>query len=152
MVLAAPTKAWKIAFVCTVSSVLGGLAGYGIGYFLFESIGQPVVALYGLESQFAHFKDLFNEWGAWIVFSAGFSPIPYKVFTIASGVAGPEAIPLYTFIAASILGRGARFFILAALLYKFGAPIRAFIEKYLGWLTLAACILGFGGFVAIKML
>ncbi len=147
MVLAARDKAWKLALVCTVASVIGGMAGYGIGYFLFESIGRPIVDFYGYGAKFAAFQETYNQWGAWIVAAAGLTPFPYKVITIASGV---TALNPLTFIIASAVSRGVRFFIVAALLWKFGAPIRTFIEKNLGWLTAAFFLLLFGGFLLIR--
>lgn len=149
MVLAAREKAWRIAAVCTVASVLGGLAGYGIGALAYETAGRPVLEFYGYGEKFQAFSAAYNEWGAWIVFTAGFSPIPYKIFTIASGV---TELSLPVFVAASALSRGARFFLLAALLWYFGPPIRHFIEKNLPLLTLLFCLLLFGGFVAIRYL
>jgi membrane protein YqaA with SNARE-associated domain len=147
MVLAARDKAWKFAFVCTAASVIGGLAGYGIGYFLFESIGRPIVDFYGYAAKFAAFQETYNQWGAWIVAGAGLTPFPYKVITIASGV---TALNPLTFIIASVVSRGIRFFVVAALLWKFGEPIRTFIEKNLGRLTVAFFILLFGGFLLIR--
>jgi len=147
MVLAAPTKAWRIAFVCSVSSVLGGLFGYMIGAYFFDIAGQPIIDFYHLQSQFERFQALYNEWGAVIVSVAGFSPIPYKVFTIASGVTNLDII---TFIAASAASRSARFFLVAALLWKYGEPIREFIENHLAKLTLLFCILLVGMFVLLK--
>jgi len=120
MILAAPTRAWKIAFVCSVSSVLGGIFGYIIGAYFFDVVGQPIVDFYHLQAQFERFRDLYNEFGALIVAVAGFSPIPYKVFTIASGVTNLDIV---TFIFASAVSRSARFFLVAALLWKFGDPI-----------------------------
>jgi len=149
MILADRAKAWRIAFIATVTSVLGGLAGYAIGYFFFDAIGRPVLEAYGHMEAFDEFQSLYNEWGFWIVFAAGFTPIPYKVVTIASGV---TVLNLPIFGLASLAGRGARFFLVAALLYFFGPPIRAFIERYLGLVTLAVLVLGVGGFVAIKYL
>jgi membrane protein YqaA with SNARE-associated domain len=149
MVLAAREKAWRIAMVCTVGSVLGGCAGYGIGALLFEVIGNPVLEFYGYAHKFGQFQSLYNEWGAWIVFSAGLSPIPYKVFTIASGATD---LNLMVFTIASILSRGLRFFVVAALFWKFGTSIRSFIEIHLGLLTIAFCIMLLGGFVAMKFL
>lgn len=149
MILAAREKAWRVAAVCTVASVLGGYAGYGVGYFLFESVGQPLLAVYGYMDKFAEFSALYNEWGAWIVGMAGFTPFPYKVITIASGVTQLDPV---VFGIASTISRAARFFLVAALLWKFGPPIRAFIERYLGPLTLAFFVLLFGGFAALKFL
>ena len=148
MVLAARERAWRLATICTLGSVLGGLAGYGIGLFLFDTIGQPILDLYGYAEKFTHFQGLYNEFGAWIVFLAGFSPIPYKVFTIASGV---TQLDLLTFFIASTLSRGARFFLVAGLLWRFGTPIRTFIERWLGLLTFLFVVLLFGGFLVLKV-
>ncbi|PCI40251.1 MAG: cytochrome B [Rhodospirillaceae bacterium] len=149
MVLASREKAWKIAGVCTVASVLGGIGGYGIGYFLFDSVGQPILQMYGKLEKFNEFQGMYNEYGAWIVAMAGVTPFPFKVITIASGV---TALDLPTFIISSILSRGARFFLVAWLLWYFGDPIRDFIEKYLGWLVTIGFIVLVGSFVALKYL
>lgn len=147
MVLAAREKAWKIAAVVTVASVLGGIAGYAIGMFLFEAFGQPLVAFYGYGDQFAKFQSLYSEWGAWIVFGAGLTPFPFKVITIASGAVALDPV---VFIIAAILARGLRFYVEAALLWKFGPPIKTFIEKRLGLVTLIAFILLLGGFAVLR--
>ena len=149
MVLANRDKAWRIAAVCTLGSVLGGIAGYGIGYFLFEQIGRPLLEFYGKSGKFAEFQDMYNQWGAWVVAMAGLTPFPYKVITIASGV---TALSLPTFIIASVISRGVRFYLEALLLWYFGEPIREFLEKYLGWLVTLGFIVLFGGFVAVKYL
>ncbi|MBL4614472.1 MAG: DedA family protein [Magnetovibrio sp.] len=149
MILAAREKAWKIAAVCTVGSVLGGIAGYGIGFYLFDQIGLPLLEFYGKAHKFGEFQAMYNEWGAWVVGMAGLTPFPYKVITIASGV---TALNIGTFIIASILSRGARFFIEAWLLWYFGDPIREFIEKYLGLLVTGGFVVLLGGFVAVKFL
>ena len=149
MILAAREKAWKIAAVCTLTSVLGGIAGYGIGAFLFDAVGQPVLAFYHALEKFEEARQLYNEHGVLIVFTAGFSPIPYKIFTIASGVTGMEPI---SFALASLVGRGMRFFLVAWLLWKFGEPIRTFVENNLAKLTLLFVILLVGGFVLVKFL
>lgn len=147
MVLAERAKAWFFATVSTISSVLGGAAGYAIGFFLFELIGRPILGLYGYEEKFASFAAQYNDYGAWIVFFAGITPFPYKVITIASGA---TALNIWTFIAASVAARGLRFFIVATLLYLFGEPIRTFIEKYLGILTVVFMVCLIGGFVAVR--
>jgi membrane protein YqaA with SNARE-associated domain len=147
MVLAAPTRAWKIAFICSVSSLFGGLFGYAIGAYFFDLIGQPIVDFYSLQTQFERFQALYNEWGAIIVGVAGFSPIPYKVFTIASGVTGLDIV---TFTITSAISRSARFFLVAWLLWKYGAPIRDFIEKRLGIITILFCVFLVGAFVLLK--
>jgi membrane protein YqaA with SNARE-associated domain len=147
MVLAKPHRAWHIALVCTIASVVGGMFGYAIGYFLWEAVGQKVIAFYHLETQFVAYTQAFNEWGLWIILIKGLTPIPYKLVTIASGVA---KFDLLVFTFASIATRGLRFFMVAALLRWVGEPIREFIEKYLTWVTTAFVVLLVGGFVAIK--
>jgi len=147
MVLAARDRAWRIALVCTVASVVGGYAGYAIGFFLFEQIGRPILGFYGYLGQFTEFSQWYHKWGAWIVAGAGFTPFPYKVITIASGVAG---LDLTTFGIASLLSRGARFFLVAALLWHFGPPIRAFVENNLAMLATVFFALLLGGFLLVK--
>ncbi len=147
MVLANRQRAWRIAAVCTLASALGGLFGYAIGLWLFDAVGQPLLELYGSEDKFVAFQKYYNEWGAWIVGGAGFTPLPYKVITIASGV---TQLDLTTFTVASILARGLRFFVVAALLWWIGPPIRAFIEKRLGLMFTIFVVLLVGGFVLIK--
>ncbi len=149
MVLAARNKAWRIAAIATAGSVVGGLLGYAIGAGLYEALGRPIIELYGQAERFAALSESYNEWGALIVFTAGFSPIPYKVFTIASGVTGMNPV---VFVLASLVSRGARFALVAALLWYFGEPVRRFIEANLPLLTLAFCLLLVGGFVVIRYL
>ena len=146
MVLARRRRAWRIAAVCTAGSVLGGLAGYFIGYFLFESLGRPLIDLYGHGEQFARFQTRYNAWGWWIVAGAGLTPFPYKVVTIASGVTG---LDVATFVLASLLSRGARFFAEAGLLWYFGPPLRAFIERRMGLVATVFFLLLLGGFVLV---
>jgi membrane protein YqaA with SNARE-associated domain len=147
MVLAQRSKAFVIAGVCTVASVIGGMFGYAIGYYLFETIGAWVIQLYNLQGAMETFRTEFAEYGTWIILVKGLTPIPYKLVTIASGVAHFD---LFTFIWASILTRGVRFFVVAGLLWKFGDPIRNFIEKRLEVLTWAFLVVLIGGFVAVK--
>jgi membrane protein YqaA with SNARE-associated domain len=149
MVLAAREKAWRMAAVASLASVVGGLFGYGIGALFFETLGRPILEFYGQEESFAQFQARYKEWGAWIVGGAGFTPFPYKVITIASGVAD---LDLGVFTVASGVSRAARFFLVAALLWHFGAPIRDFIERYLPWLALIFFLLLLGGFVAVRYL
>jgi membrane protein YqaA with SNARE-associated domain len=149
MVLANRAKAFRIAFVCTVTSVLGGVLGYAIGYYLFETVGAWVVRLYALEAARDSFVAGFERYGTWIILVKGLTPIPYKLVTIASGAA---QFDLFTFIWASILTRGARFYLIAALLWKFGEPVRTFIEKHLTVLTWLFLIALIGGFVAFRYL
>ena len=147
MVLAARDQAFRIAAVCTVASVLGGLGGYGIGYFLYESIGQPLIAFYGYADKFSAFQGYYHEWGAWIVGGAGLTPFPYKVITIASGVTALDPV---VFTVASVVSRGIRFSLVAWLLWRFGAPIRVFIEKNLGILAPVFFVLLLGSFVLVR--
>lgn len=147
MVLADRARAWLIATVCTVASVLGGLLGYAIGFYLFDAVGEPVLELYGYVEQFREVKTFYDAWGFWFVMAAGLTPIPYKVFTITSGVL---ALNPMAFVLGSLLSRGARFFLECALLWYFGAPIRRFIENNLPALTVTFFVLLFGGFVAAR--
>ena len=147
MVLANRHKAFTIAAVCTVTSVLGGLLGYAIGYYFFETIGAWVIKTYGLQAGMEKFRDEFARWGIWVILIKGLTPIPYKLVTIASGAAHFD---LFTFVWASIVTRGARFFLVAALLWKFGEPIHSFIERRLTLVTWAFLIALVGGFVAFR--
>jgi membrane protein YqaA with SNARE-associated domain len=147
MILAARTRAWRLAAICTIASVLGGYFGYLVGLTMFETVGEPVIAFYGLEQAFARFTTQYNELGAWIVAIFGVTPFPYKVVTIASGVTQLDPV---VFGIASVASRGARFFLVTALIWYFGPPIRTFVERYLGWVALAFVVLLVGGFVLIK--
>ncbi len=149
MILARPSRAWLIALVALVSSVIGGLFGYAIGLFAFETIGEPILQSLGKADAVAEFSTRFNDFGFWAVLGAGITPFPYKVITIMSGF---THMPLATFMATSVLARGIRFFLVAALLRKFGEPVRDFIEKRLGLVTTLFLILLFGGFLAVKYL
>jgi membrane protein YqaA with SNARE-associated domain len=149
MVLADRRKALRYAAICTVASVIGGIAGYLIGAFLFEQVARPILDLYGFGEKFEVFAGWYNDWGAWIVFTAGLTPFPYKVITIASGATG-LAFPV--FLLASLASRGLRFFVEAGLLYWIGPPIRDFIERRLG-LVFTVLVMGLvGGFVALRYL
>lgn len=149
MILTDRTKAWRYATIATIASVIGGAAGYAIGYFLFQTIGKPILAFYGhsgsLDQVFAWFK----EWGVWILIAKGWTPFPYKVLTILAGAAEMSLLP---FMAASIVARAMRFYLVATLLYFFGEPICAFIEKRLTLVITVFVVLLVGGFVAIKYL
>lgn len=149
MVLARPNKAWLIAGVATVASVLGGLMGYAIGALLFDQIGQPVLTALGKEAYFTTFTERYNTYGIWVVLTAGVTPFPYKVITIMSGA---TALPLGVFIVSSIVARALRFFIVAGLLKYFGPPIKTFIERRLGLVFTLCMILLFGGFLATRYL
>jgi membrane protein YqaA with SNARE-associated domain len=147
MVLADRARAWFLAAVTTITSVLGGLAGYLIGFALFDLIGQPILELYGLSATFKEFASCYNSLGAWIVFIAGLTPIPYKLITIASGV---TALNLWVFVAASFAARGMRFFAVAGLIYLFGPTIRQLLDRYFALATIVFVILLIGGFALIK--
>ncbi|WP_212523202.1 YqaA family protein [Actibacterium sp. MT2.3-13A] len=149
MIIARPARAWVIASVALAASVLGGMLGYYIGYGLFESVGRPVLEFYGKDAYFEDFRARYNEWGAWAVLVAGMTPFPYKVITILSGTTG---LNLGVFMLASVVARGARFFILAGLLWKFGAPIRDFIERWLNLIFVIFVIALIGGFYLVKYL
>jgi len=147
MVLAQRAKAWLYAGICTVGSVLGGIGGYAIGYFLYETLGRWLISVYGLAAQFEAYRAAYNEWGLWIILIKGLTPIPYKLVTIASGAA---AFDFWVFIAASLVTRAGRFYIVAGLLYWLGEPIRDFIERRLTLVTTAFLVALIGGFVAVK--
>ena len=147
MVLAHRERAWTMALVATVSSVLGGALGYAIGYFLYEAVGRPILDFYGYQEAFQRFTAAYNEWGLWIILIKGLTPIPYKLVTIASGVAHFDPV---VFMLASIATRGARFFLVAALLRRYGPPIRLFVERNLTAVATGFLVLVVGGFVAVK--
>jgi membrane protein YqaA with SNARE-associated domain len=147
MVIANRLKAWWYATVATMGSVIGGVAGYAIGYFFFDQVGRPILEFYGKAQGFAEFQNWFNEWGVWILIIKGMTPFPYKVLTITAGV---TAMPVLEFIVASVIARAMRFYLVAGLLYFFGEPIRQFIEKRLSLVTTVFVILLVAGFVAVK--
>jgi membrane protein YqaA with SNARE-associated domain len=149
MVVAQRAKAWLIAGVCTIASVLGGFLGYAIGFFFFATLGQWLIDVFGLQAAFENFKLLFNKYGLWVILIKGLTPIPYKLVTIASGAVNFD---LLVFGVASLATRGARFYLVAALLYFFGAPIRTFIEKHLTLVTTFAVVLIVAGFVVLRYL
>ena len=148
MVLATPQKAWRIAGLATFASVIGGYFGYIIGSCFFDLIAKPLLEMYNALNQFKEFENYYHLYGAWIVFGAGITPFPYKIITIASGVVH---LFLFIFTIASILARGIRFFLVAWLLKKYGAPMKVFIEKNLGWLSVLFLILLIGSFALIKL-
>ena len=149
MIIARPSRAWLIALVALVSSVLGGLLGYAIGAFFYEALGQPILEALGKGDAMAAFNTRFNDFGFWAVLIAGITPFPYKVITILSGTTG---LNLVVFTLASIAARGLRFFIVATLLWKFGAPIRDFIERRLNLMFILFVVILVGGFALVKLL
>ena len=147
MVLATPRRAWLIALTCTLASVAGGLAGYAIGAFAWEGLGEPILRALGKAGSFDAFFARYNEWGAWAVLIAGITPFPYKVVTILSGATG---LSLPIFVVSSIVARGLRFFVVAALLRRFGPPVQAFVEERLGLAFTAFVVLLVGSFAALR--
>ena len=147
MVLANRARWAWYALVATVTSVLGGLLGYFIGAILFEAVAKPILAFYGYLAEFDQFAEYYNSWGAWAVLVAGVTPFPFKVITIASGA---TQLSLIVFVVAGIVARAARFFLVAALLYWFGPPIRTFIEARLGLMFTLFMVLLIGGFVVAR--
>ena len=147
MVLANREKAWTYAAICTASSVIGGIFGYLIGWLLYDSVGLWLMNLYGYGTQVEAFRQAYAEWGTWIILIKGLTPIPYKIVTITSGFAGYD---LFWFILLSIITRAGRFFLVAALLYQYGEPVRGFIEKRLELVTAGIAVLFVGGFVIAR--
>ena len=149
MALARPDRAWRLAAICLAGSVIGGALGYLIGYAVFDQFARPLIELYGYGDRFAAFQALYARWGLWVILVKGLTPIPYKIVTIASGAA---RFNFWMFMAASVVTRGARFFIVAALLRYYGTPVRDFIERRLTLVTslLAAGVVG--GFLMLRFL
>jgi len=140
MCLAERSRAWRFAWITTVTSVAGGMAGYAIGAFLFEAV-QPWLQHAGYWDGYLRVRDWFGDWGIWAVFVAGFSPIPYKIFTIA---AGATALNFPAFVLASAIGRGARFFLVAGLIVAGGERMSSMLPKYverIGWSVVALAVL-----------
>lgn len=148
MCLANPRRALWFGFVCTIASVIGGLFGYAIGYFLYQSVGAAMLSAMGLAEKFPVAACYLREYGAEIILIKGATPIPFKLITITAGFV---AMPIYTFVWASLVSRGAQFLLVGALFWKFGAAIRPYIEKYLGWLTTAFLVLLVAGFLIAGM-
>ena len=149
MIIARPERAWRLATLCTVASVAGGLLGYAIGYALYDQVAAPLIRFYHGQASADAFVERFNQWGLWVILIKGLTPIPYKIVTITSGIAH---FSLPTFIAASVVVRGCRFFALAALLRRFGAPAQDWIEQRLGLVTAMVALGIVGGFVMLKVL
>ncbi len=149
MALARPDRAWRYATICMIGSVIGGAFGYLIGYALFEVVAKPLLHLYGYDAAYQAFQQTFAKWGLWFILIKGLTPIPYKIVTIASGAAKFN-FPL--FMAASLITRGGRFFLVATLLRFFGDHVRVFIERRLGLVTSAIALGIVAGFVVIKYL
>jgi len=142
MALAKRHRAWYYAMVTTLASVLGGVLGYLIGMLAFDSV-EPLIQQFGYAETYGHARDWFNQWGVWVVFLAGFTPIPYKIFTISAGVASMAFIP---FVLASFIGRGARFFLVAGLIYLAGEKMERLLRRYidrLGWILIVVLLISY---------
>jgi membrane protein YqaA with SNARE-associated domain len=146
--LAVPAKSFRYAAICAAGSVLGGMLGYGLGMGFMDTIGVKILAWYGLQDKYEMVQNLYQQYDALAVGAAGFTPLPYKLFTIT---AGAFKINFVTFVLVSLLSRSARFFLVAAFIYKFGAPVRHFIERYFNILTILFFILLIGGFFVVKL-
>jgi len=150
MALARRDRAWGFAFITTFWSVLGGALGYLIGMFLFDVLAQPLISFYDASEAFATAQEKFKAHGVWIVFIAGFTPIPYKIFTISAGLASMAFLP---FVVASLIGRGARFFLVSALIYFGGERFESGLRRYvdlIGWLVITLIVVGLGVYYGIK--
>lgn len=147
MALAKREKAMRLALICLISSVLGGIVGYFLGYFFMEVVGMPIVRFYGLLDKYDAIQVWYETYDAWAVAIAGLTPVPYKVCTLT---AGAFRIDFFVFIVASILSRGLRFFVIAGLIYLFGEKVRYFLERRFDLVLIAFTILGIAGFVALK--
>jgi membrane protein YqaA with SNARE-associated domain len=148
MAMGRPPRAFWYATVCSAGSVLGGIGGWVIGYFFYEAVGARIIEFFHYQKQFEHVMGLYREYAFASILVAAFTPIPYKVFTIAAGFKG--TVPLWTLIWASAIGRSGRFFLVSALFYFFGPKIKSLVEKYFEWLTVLFTILLIGGFVVVK--
>ena len=149
MALARPDKAYFFALICTLTSVAGGVLGWAIGYFLYESLGVWLMQLYGYGGKFEAFREAYREWGTWVILTKGLTPIPYKIVTIASGFA---EYPIVPFILLSIVARGMRFYGVAFLLNRYGARARVIIEERLTfWFTVSLVVLVLGIIVAVYL-
>lgn len=144
-----PRKSFKYAAVCALGSTLGGAFGYALGMWAMEGIGQPIVEWYGLADKYEQVRHLYNEYDALAIFAAGFTPLPYKLFTIT---AGAFEIKFLTFLLVSLVSRSARFFLVAGCIYFFGAPVKRYIDRYFNILSIVFVILLVGGLVAVKYL
>ncbi len=144
-----PKKSFKYALICTLGSVFGAIIGFGLGAFAWELVDSWFIPSIFTQAAFDNVANLYAEWNFWLVFTAGFTPLPYKIITISAGVClGLENF--FIFVLASIISRGMRFFLVAGLVWKFGAPIKKFIDKYFNLCAIAFTVLLIGGFVLIK--
>lgn len=149
MIIAERTRAWFLAFTCSVSSILGGLVGYAIGYYLFESLGLWIIEKYSLQSAFANFQTMFQEYGFWLIILKGATPIPFKLVTIAAGATG---LNLWQFLLASTISRSLRFFILGTSLYFLGDKAKEFMNKNLNFVLLSFVVTLVLGILVFKLI
>ena len=149
MCVAIPTMSFRYAAICSVGSVLGGALGYGLGFWFMDSVGMPIVNWYGMTEKYHLVQQYFKEYDVWIVGTAGFTPIPYKLFTITAGFVQSN---FFTFMVVSLLARSARFFLVAGLIWKFGPQIKNFIDRYFNILSIGFVVLLAGGFFLIKVI
>ena len=149
MIIANKSKAWWLAFICTISSVAGGIAGYCIGSFFYSTIGTIIINYYALQDQFISFENLYKQYGILIILGASFTPFPFKFITIASGL---FHLNIFLFILCSLLGRGFRFYLITILLTIFGDIVKKFIDRYFNLLTLLFFVVLIGSFVLLKYL
>jgi membrane protein YqaA with SNARE-associated domain len=147
LAVGSPRKSFKYAFICSLGSVLGGCLGYLIGWQFMAGIGDKIISFYNLSQKFDYIRDLYTSYDAWAIGIAGFTPIPYKVFTISAGAFN---IRFSVFIIASLVSRSARFFLIGILIYSFGPKIHSFIDKYFNILAVGFTLLLIAGFVFIK--
>ncbi len=147
MCVAIPLKSFRYAAICSLGSVLGGGFGYALGYWFMDSVGMPIVEWYGITDKFEMVQHYFKEYDVWIVGTAGFTPIPYKLFTITAGSVQSNFV---TFMVVSLFARSARFFLVAGLIWKFGSRIQQFIDRYFNILSVAFVVLLAGGFFLVK--
>lgn len=150
MSLAKPKSAWTYALICTIGSVLGGLLGYAIGAFLYETIGKWLIQIYGYGNRVDELRTLYAHWGWAVILLKGFTPVPYKVVTITSGLLA-YSLPLFIFL--SVVTRGARFFVIAVLLMRYGESVHALLDKYFGWfLGILAAVTAAGFVIAARFI
>ena len=148
MCVAIPTRSFRYAVICSVGSVLGGALGYGLGFWFMDGLGMSIVDWYGLTERYDLVQQYFKEYDVWIVGTAGFTPIPYKLFTITAGFVHSN---FFTFMVVSLVARSARFFLVAGLIWKFGPQIKTFIDRYFNILSIAFVVLLAAGFFLVKI-
>jgi membrane protein YqaA with SNARE-associated domain len=149
MSLAKPERAWSYAWLCTLTSVAGGVLGYAIGALLFDSVGAWLFSIYGLTEKASAFRDTYAEYGHWIILLKGLTPIPFKLVTITSGFAGYN---LFWFVVLSLITRGARFLLLAALLSRYGVRIKALMDEHFAIIMIALVVIIVAGFASMKLI